>query len=263
MSWLARSLANSLRFDDDDDGGDGDGDDYDDEDNDVEPNRPRDPPTASPETREYHHRQQQQPHQPQYDEVESDNEALARGVKEDLDEFKQTLTRQFWGMASFLAPPPTNSYRSSTSEHHSRSDPVEFTGNQSEPSDQCASEHSEEAEAPDDAAIYRTRRQEIEGRFRDEVPEISGMDPNVNLLGSESVDNEESEMEQCDLKSAVGITEEVLAFARNIAMHPETWLDFPIDEEEDTDGKPASLSVISLYHYFVRMILSIEILGFF
>ncbi|KAM1788116.1 hypothetical protein ACFX11_038443 [Malus domestica] len=32
---------------------------------------------------------------------------------------------------------------------------------------------------------------------------------------------------------AVGITEEVLAFARNIAMHLETWLDFPLDEEED------------------------------
>ncbi|KAM1237190.1 hypothetical protein ACFX13_038928 [Malus domestica] len=32
---------------------------------------------------------------------------------------------------------------------------------------------------------------------------------------------------------AVEITEEVLAFARNIAMHLETWLDFPLDEEED------------------------------
>ena len=28
-------------------------------------------------------------------------------MKEDLDEIKQTLTRQFWGMASFLAPPPS------------------------------------------------------------------------------------------------------------------------------------------------------------
>ena len=33
----------------------------------------------------------------------------------------------------------------------------------------------------------------------------------------------------------VGITDEVLAFARNIGMHPKTWLDFPIDEEEDLD----------------------------
>ena len=33
----------------------------------------------------------------------------------------------------------------------------------------------------------------------------------------------------------VKITNEVLAFARNIGMHPKTWLDFPIDEEEDLD----------------------------
>ena len=33
----------------------------------------------------------------------------------------------------------------------------------------------------------------------------------------------------------VGITDEVLAFARNIGMHPKTWLDFLIDEEEDLD----------------------------
>ena len=33
----------------------------------------------------------------------------------------------------------------------------------------------------------------------------------------------------------VRITDEVLAFARNIGMHLETWLDFPIDEEEDLD----------------------------
>lgn len=42
-------------------------------------------------------------------------------------------------------------------------------------------------------------------------------------------EEEEEELEEC----AVGVTEEVLAFARNIAMHPETWLDFPLDEEED------------------------------
>ena len=34
----------------------------------------------------------------------------------------------------------------------------------------------------------------------------------------------------------VGITDEVLAFARNIGMHPKMWLDFPIDEEEDLDS---------------------------
>lgn len=36
---------------------------------------------------------------------------------------------------------------------------------------------------------------------------------------------------------AVALTDEVVAFADNIAMHPETWLDFPLLEEEDDDGK--------------------------
>ncbi|KAF7830527.1 BSD domain protein [Senna tora] len=194
MSWLARSLANSLRLDDD------------------VPNRPRDLPTTSPKNHEYPHLQHHhphQPHQPQDDELELDHEAQARGVREDLNEFKQTLTRQFWGMASFLAPPPTNSHQSPPSEHHCRSDLATFAENQSEPSDQCVSGNGEE----------------------------------------ESVENEESDTEECDLNRAVGITEEVLTFARNIAMHPETWLDFPIDEEEDTDD--LDMSDAQLVHALV------------
>ena len=45
-------------------------------------------------------------------------------------------------------------------------------------------------------------------------------------------ENEEEDQEF----NAVGITDEVLAFARNIAHHPETWLDFPLDPDEDLDG---------------------------
>lgn len=37
---------------------------------------------------------------------------------------------------------------------------------------------------------------------------------------------------------AVALTDEVVAFANNIAMHPETWLDFPLPEEDDKDGMP-------------------------
>ena len=55
---------------------------------------------------------------------------------------------------------------------------------------------------------------------------------NTNSFGSEM----ESEL---DLEErgfgGIGITDEVLAFARNIRMHLETWLDFSIDEEEDLD----------------------------
>lgn len=43
---------------------------------------------------------------------------------------------------------------------------------------------------------------------------------------------------------AVALTDEVVAFADNIAMHPETWLDFPLPEEEDNDGKPRISDVV-------------------
>ncbi|XP_030926058.1 uncharacterized protein LOC115952866 [Quercus lobata] len=48
-------------------------------------------------------------------------EAQSRGMKEDLSKVKQTLTRQLWGVASFLAPPPppssSQSQPSSPSAH--------------------------------------------------------------------------------------------------------------------------------------------------
>lgn len=40
---------------------------------------------------------------------------------------------------------------------------------------------------------------------------------------------------------AVGITEESLAFATNIAHHPQTWLAFPLSEEDDIDGLVVSI----------------------
>ncbi|MCO5561510.1 hypothetical protein L7F22_015131 [Adiantum nelumboides] len=54
--------------------------------------------------------------------------------------------------------------------------------------------------------------------------------------------NLDSDDEQCAAETnpnseAVGVTEEVLTFARNISMHPETWLNFPLllftDDDED------------------------------
>jgi hypothetical protein len=40
-----------------------------------------------------------------------------------------------------------------------------------------------------------------------------------------------------DGEYAVGVTEDVVAFANTIAMHPETWLDFPLADEDEDDGK--------------------------
>ncbi|KAK7410096.1 hypothetical protein VNO78_00619 [Psophocarpus tetragonolobus] len=186
MSWLARSFANSLRLDGDE--------------NDIV----LDPPTTSSR-----HPPQQQPDDddPRKNALrslaEEDEETQGRGVKEDLDEIKETLTRQFWGMATFLAPPPSDS--------HPQSDPSSLISNHrsvspnEEPQlhNAALSNHSSDAE--------------------------QGNDPNSVSFGSDSDGD-------CGLEQrAVGITEEVLSFAMNIAMHPETWLDFPIDEEDDPD----------------------------
>ncbi len=188
MSWLARSLANSLRLDDDDDAND---DEEEEEENDVVSEYPHDSdpapftPTQQP---------QQQQHESEDIDVQSE-EAQSRGVKEDLSELKQTLRRQIWGVASFLAPPPSQSSSPSSRLRHS------------EPSDQ-------------------------EEPF-DNNAEISKM-----TFGSEM--ELDSDFEERGFGGGggggVGITDEVLAFASNIAMHPETWLDFPLDEEEDLDG---------------------------
>jgi len=190
MSWLARSFANSLRLD-------GDGDD--------ENDTVLDPPTTSlRDPLQHQTRENAFGSEAEEEEEEENEETEGRGVKEDLDEIKQTLTRQFWGMASFLAPPATNSHSLSLS--HAQSDPSSFI------SDQFKHRSLSPNEEPqlDEAAVSNRS--------------------NSVSLGSDSEGD-------CGLEQrAVGITEEVLAFAMNIAMHPETWLDFPIDEEDDTDG---------------------------
>lgn len=185
-SWFARSLANSLRLDDDDDDG-----------GDIQNDIVTESPTTSPRNNDY---QQQQDNNAIESEEENDETLQGRGVKEDLDEIKQTLTRQFWGMASFLAPPPSSTI--------------------------SQDEHEQQRQVDDD--IISNQNSEMEqGVFRRDDPE-----PNSNTFGSDSEGEHEREF---DIQCAVGITEEVLTFAMNIAMHPETWLDFPIDEEDDND----------------------------
>ena len=121
-------------------------------------------------------------------------EAQSRGVKEDLFELKQTLTRQLYGVASFLAPPPPSS------------------SSQLQPSSPFA--HSD---------LHRLHF--------DDSTEISTK-MNADSFGSEM--ESKSDLEERGFGGA-RITDEVLAFARNIGMPLETWLDFPIDEEEDLD----------------------------
>ncbi|KAL3618886.1 hypothetical protein CASFOL_037114 [Castilleja foliolosa] len=193
MSWFARSIANSLKFDDDD--------------NDDVNAAPK-PVLNQPESPESQNSDVTSPTSP------------SRGVKEDLSELSKTLTRQFWGVASYLAPPPQPDQKSPGSDL-SESDQGSILG-------------------------IRSDFAEIGGKFRSGISRLS-TNINVseitklasNLLQLESDDENEGSGKRESFDSvgegAVGVTEEVVAFVRDIAMHPETWLDFPLPENVDFD----------------------------
>ncbi|XP_019238261.1 PREDICTED: uncharacterized protein LOC109218355 isoform X2 [Nicotiana attenuata] len=193
MSWFARSIANTLKLDDDDE-------------NDVVSRPNHDHSTVEKQ---------------QTDDDSSSPVSPSRGVKEDISELTKTLTRQFWGVASFLAPPPQ-------SEPYK---PLEDPN--SEPNRNSNDEESD----PAGIAGLRSDIAEIGGRFKTgisklskniPVSEITKMASNLLQLGPEEEEEEG--------RGAVGVTEEVVAFVRDIAMHPETWLDFPLlDDEDDED----------------------------
>ncbi|KAK3211003.1 hypothetical protein Dsin_015709 [Dipteronia sinensis] len=191
MSWLARSIANSLKLDDDDD--------VEVDEHNHSPTTSTDINSTSPNPESDHDKQQSTAHTP-------------RGVKEDLTELTKSFSRQLWGVASFLAPPPQ--------PEHPISDPRQ-------PSDPDAS--------GDEAVIdgIKSDFAEISGKFKTgisklseniSVSEITKMASNFLQFGSET-----------EPMDAVGVTEEVLLFARDITMHPETWLDFPVPDEEEFD----------------------------
>ncbi|KAL7231632.1 hypothetical protein ACSBR2_009798 [Camellia fascicularis] len=196
MSWLARSIANSLRLDDDQ---------IDNNNDDKSINAKDD-----------------QSHQ---SDPSSPSASERGGVKEDISELTKTLTRQLWGVASFLAPPP-------------QSPPSQI----SDSTPQSATD----LEASDAAGIdgIRSDFAEIGGRFRSGISKLSSnkavseftkIASNFLQLGSEQGDYGSAQ-------GAVGVTDEVVAFARDIAMHPETWLDFPLPDDDDDDDDVFDMS---------------------
>lgn len=242
MSWFARSLASSLRATDEE---------HDDEEDRAEE-----------------------------EDEEEENRRHGRGMKEDLSELTKSFTKQLWGVASFLAPPPA------TSIHHadpslrysptsvSNPDPYpSFEGNSQQVDSLNRIENSSSGSPTENAqglTGIRSDLAEIRGSVKTGLSRFSSNKAvhGISKLAStlltfkeesegeefreaESGDFEEEEEnsgaleeegdsgafeEEESFKSAVGITDEVLTFARNISMHPETWLDFPLfDDEDDTD----------------------------
>ncbi|KAG8491956.1 hypothetical protein CXB51_015267 [Gossypium anomalum] len=215
MSWLARSLANSLLLNEEDDNESASSVD---EENDVATHQSQSSSLPLRQSLELEETQSLQQHSLSPQQIA---ELQSRGVKEDLTELKQTLTRQLWGVASFLAPPP-----SPPTQSDRRLDDVSFSNlNRVEPSGSVAFEGAE-----------------IGGRLlkmavAEDFPFGSGENEEEN--GREN-ENEDEELDQ--VFNAVGLTDEVLTFARNIAHHPETWLDFPLDPDEDLDDFDMSVA---------------------
>ncbi|BAU00309.1 hypothetical protein LR48_Vigan06g024100 [Vigna angularis] len=183
MSWFARTIANSLRLDDDDIDDDNGGN------------------LKSP------------PQKPESEPVQPDSASTpsptARGVKEDFNELTKSFSRQIWGVASFLAPPP---------------DPQPRTPD----ADPTSSEE-------DIIAGIRNDFAEIGGKFKSGISKISGNKTVSEFTKIASNFLQLGSQEEYDLEGIVGVTEDVVAFARSVALHPETWLDFPLPDDADSD----------------------------
>lgn len=210
MSWLARSIANSLKLDDDDDD--------DDRTNAAVDSKPESEPNPNQASPSHSH--------------SSSDPNTPRGVKEDLSELTKTLSRQFWGVASFLAPPPPES----SEQQPDHADEKEENSLRPPPSFDDTDELSDEALI----AGIRSDLSEIGGRFKTGISKLSN---NINVSEFTKIasnflqfGSEGEGVEAYESGIAVGVTDELVAFARDLAMHPETWLDFPVPDDDGFDG---------------------------
>ncbi|XP_044469127.1 uncharacterized protein LOC123198510 isoform X2 [Mangifera indica] len=189
MSWLARSITNSLKLENDDD--------------DRLPNTTTNASDPNLEDSQSDQKQNQS------------TADTPRGVKEDLTELTKSFSRQLWGVASFLAPPPQ---------------PQPQMSDQNQLSDQLL-----DPDVGDEDVIegIKTDFAEISGKFRSGISMLSN---NINVSEiTKMASNFLQFTSEMELNEDVGVTEEVLLFARNIAVHPETWLDFPVPDDEYFD----------------------------
>ncbi|CAL9202214.1 unnamed protein product [Musa hybrid cultivar] len=229
MSWWARSLVNSLR------GGDDEDDELEEFEEEKAAARNEKSRVGSPSMA------QEQGQIEEEEEDEEEGETPTRGVKDDLSELTETLTRQFWGVASFLAPAPPGP------DHGDRA----LAGQPGAVDLPPAA-----ADSPRIAGI-RSDFAEIGGKFKSgisqvlsqskAVTEISKFASSLLPFGSDEEELDEDEENDGVGVDAVGVNEQVLAFARNIANHPETWLDFPLPHYED-DSDDFEMSDAQLKH---------------
>ncbi|CAO2166529.1 unnamed protein product [Urochloa humidicola] len=189
MSWLARSIAATLSsaHSDDDESESASGD--------------QSPPRASDPTGADAGESDEQPDTP------------SRGVKGDISELTETLTRRFWGVASFLAPPPVE-------------------GEAEERDEDDEEEAAAAVEGPQSPRIdgIRSDLAEIGGRVRTGISMLSnaGAVAEISRIASSFLPFGPGQEEGQEEGEAVGVTEEVVVFVSHISKHPKTWLDFPL-----------------------------------
>ncbi|VAH80105.1 unnamed protein product [Triticum turgidum subsp. durum] len=173
MSWLARSIAATLSSAPDDDEGD----------HSEAASGDKSPDHAASAD----------------DEEDEQPDTPGRGVKGDISELTESLTRRFWGVASFLAPPPP------------------------------AGAEAEGEYGPQSPRVAGIRNDlaEIGGRVRSGISMLSNANAvaEISKIASSFLPFVPEEEEELD---AVGVTEEVVVFVRHISTSPETWLDFPL-----------------------------------
>ncbi|KAI3972775.1 hypothetical protein MKX01_019433 [Papaver californicum] len=216
-SWLARSFANSLRISDDEE--EEDDEDKDDHITNTELQTKRN-------NSNYY-----------VEEEEAVESSSGRGVKEDLEDLTNTLTRQLRGVASFLAPPPTpicqqQQRQDESSVAESSNSGWNLWDSKTDQTSDQESYDSSRGNGISGGGVDLYENTEISNLTIDKtIDELLRVDsPRVsNPCGSE-----ESE-DKYPIGGAIGVTDEVLMFARNIAMHPETWLDFPLVDDEEFD----------------------------
>ncbi|OEL20407.1 hypothetical protein BAE44_0018575 [Dichanthelium oligosanthes] len=186
MSWLARSIAATLSSAHSDD------DESDSASGDKSPPRASDPASSA-----------------DAGECDEQPDTPSRGVKGDISELTESLTRRFWGVASFLAPPP-----------------VEGEAEEREEEEEAA------AEGPQSPRMdgIRSDLAEIGGRVKTGISMLSntGAVAEISRIASSFLPFGPGEEEGQEEGEAVGVTEEVVVFVSHISKHPKTWLDFPL-----------------------------------
>ncbi|KAL6845212.1 hypothetical protein ACP4OV_024707 [Aristida adscensionis] len=200
MSWLARSIAATLSSAHSDDEG------SDAASGDASPPRPRAP---------------SHPAGADAGEPEQPDTPSRGGVKGDISELTESLTRRFWGVASFLAPPPAAGEGEGEGEEETEAEEEEAAVAAAGPEEL----EEQESQSPRIAGI-RSDLAEIGGRVRSGISMLSNANAvtEISRIASSFLTFGPGEEEG----EAVGVTEEAVVFVRHISMHPETWLDFPL-----------------------------------